>query len=355
MFTISASNARVAINSLFAGKNAVLGRVDRYAEIIEFLTTENLVVNALSRIDHDMNVLLAANNGSYSAAGSPVANRVYSDQLRASLAADFGGQVPSQEQLTRQVHFRKLLIAMETVLGLQDHHRVFWGNVPGAMFTHMIRTMEVWKDSISLAHGEYTHRLQWLAIWKHFDLTADNFRDLYTNTTFLTVQSMMGLVQEPQSLWTFLVDCFPVIGANGAAAANAPADMAAGLNTHVVSDSFRSPTNLTKKLFSTEAQTPLITGYLRSSKAKLQLKMGQNGSYQEPLQPYRRRRLAAKFLPAGQTIPTNQNTIGFSRPNAALEATDVGKANPPVRIIRYDTNVVRLVPPGLMCYQDPPA
>ena len=172
-------------------------------------------------------------------------------------------QIAALESKKRLFSFAKPLAELEHEwLGLIDRRRTFIGFVPDVTFLEMVDAGEVWKDSLSDKHGEYTHRLQWLAFASALKQPKDTLNAMYKGSIVKSKAKMRdGKLRDTTLLWDFLVDCFPATGLFNAKTS---------LKTHVVTDSFRSPRITTESLEAT-TKTPFITSYLRSSKAKLEL------------------------------------------------------------------------------------
>src|SRR5262249_14108202 len=69
-----------------------------------------------------------------------------------------------EELFVRKVRFGRALRSVEAALGLTDQGHVFTGFGADTDVVSLVAKGLVWKDSISPNHGEYTHRLQWLAV-----------------------------------------------------------------------------------------------------------------------------------------------------------------------------------------------
>jgi hypothetical protein len=210
-------------------------------------------------------------------------------------------QLPSPADFVRLYSFRKTLRAYEMDnLGLEDCGHVYYGN--GLSIPERISQGQVWKDSIAADHGEYTHRLQWLAI--HYFLTEkvgfkkDQFKSFYQSTIRAGTAKMRNNSEEQEAhLWDFLVDCFDVGAKN-----IGQRDQVQAVKEYMLSDSFRSP-NVTTGILQVCPQTPFIRSYLVSTRAKLQLiaqvsqKTGLTTNIQQQgLNKYRREKMLARGI-----------------------------------------------------------
>ncbi|MFJ3259565.1 hypothetical protein ACIPK7_04875 [Pseudomonas sp. NPDC086581] len=101
---------------------------------------------------------------------------------------------------------------------------------------YLIRRKLFWKDSISADHGEHSHSIQWLAIARRLNgQTISPIDDLYSRVVdYWTMKKTDNI-----NLWQFLVDCFPLDGGG-----------ARDPDTRLVTNSFRSPNNITRHLIS---------------------------------------------------------------------------------------------------------
>ncbi len=224
----------------------------------------------------------------------------------------------------RKFHFQRLLKALEQPFGFLDQNRILMGNLQGTAFADILKAGEVWKDSIAPTHGEYSHRLQWLAIAYHFQvdrggLTAFSAADiirLYKGsanamrskyTEYYATDNAAGK-EVASSLWNFLFDCFaqshdaPTIWSGTVNVVDLTGDrrikvlnadelvFAQTLRACGRTDSFRSPLNVTTLL-----RTDTTMGILHAYIACSQLKTGLNNQNPQGLPAYRKERLTAKY------------------------------------------------------------
>ena len=193
----------------------------------------------------------------------------------------------------RKLSFRKPLQELETKLcGFIDKGRVFTGFVSDKFFAEVLQNLETWKDSIAQDHGEYTHRLQWLAAQIGLNIPMDRIKHLYKNATSHEPTMMRGNSGEEEKskafLWDLLVDVFQNNGQF-----KTQTDMKKLLPVAIVTDSFRSPNHVTLALTQGSMKTPFMTAYMHSSLAKVQIAyVGQKKTPKpENFGDYRRRRV----------------------------------------------------------------
>ncbi len=189
--------------------------------------------------------------------------------------------------LVRRFEFRPLLRVLEAEVGFVDNGRIMFGDPGGPEFGIVLRAGEVWKDSIAFAHGEYTHRLQWLAISEHFKRVSGwdgptvvrLYKCAANPVKSIPKQAIQAAwaadktVSLSEALWNFLVDCFPTNAQapNQFEPANAlAADEAGNPLTYKYAgrtDSYRSPDTV-MKLLKTNSTMGLIHAYVLSSYMK---------------------------------------------------------------------------------------
>lgn len=88
------------------------------------------------------------------------------------------------------------------------------GNVDAEAFKALVRNGNMWRDHISTSHGDYTHCLQWLAV---YCALGERAVELYKQSVDFSAQNdyqfkrkMRGTqTVSNMTLWVFLVDCFP--------------------------------------------------------------------------------------------------------------------------------------------------
>jgi len=259
-----------------------------YARIGAFLTDELQVRAAMRTLDE----ALAECAVHWGEAGPQVRARRPSDAVRNKIRAEVGQPGPPadipDESFIRTLHFGKTLREVEAMFGFVNKGRVFTGFVPDDTFREMVRDMETWKDSIAFDHGEYTHRLQWMAIAFHFNFPNARLKQLYTSSVPPGSERADFIESrgdpKPKTMWDFVVDCFSSVTADHY-------DPIPAVRTRIVSDGFRSP-NVFTRYFRDCPDTPFISKYLHSSRAKLQLTADDKF---EGLTAYRRRRTQQKY------------------------------------------------------------
>lgn len=150
---------------------------------------------------------------------------------------------------------------------------VLVGAVDGASYLNWVKGGLFFKDDMDAKHGEHSHTLQWLAVavaGKRFGLGIRQsasylYRHIYevkpTPAHSVIVPGFKlkpkGKDQAPRkdvSLWSWLVDCFPVSGAQGQ---GLPADES------LFSESFRCPQYLMRYLFDSAGDDHFVATYLR--------------------------------------------------------------------------------------------
>ncbi len=175
------------------------------------LSHERLAKECLANLDKQL-LKIADENGFFAKPGGEVERRAkQAPQLRLS-----GNDKRDGTGNVRFYSFAKPLRSLEARFGLSDMGRTFIGFVLDVTFTEMVGKCEVWKDSISRNHGEYTHRLQWMMIVGMLNLTKDVTQALYTNSVKVSAFPMKdnsGKDRATTTLWDFLVDCFSIDGA----------------------------------------------------------------------------------------------------------------------------------------------
>src|SRR5690606_24282300 len=134
--------------------------------------------------------------------------------------------------------------------------------------TEVLRSLETWKDSIAQDHGEYTHRLQWLAAQIGLEFPLERIKHLYKYATSHepTMMARNNGKNDKTFLWDLLVDVFQNNGVY-----KATVDMKTLVDVAVVTDSFRSPNHVTLALTQGSMDTPFMTAYMHSSLAKVQI------------------------------------------------------------------------------------
>lgn len=196
--------------------------------------------------------------------------------------------VESEGLVVRRFSFRKLLIALEAkFLGFVDNGLILTEDVAIAKY---LRTCEVWKDSIGIQHGEYTHRLQWLAIAVHFGWDRSLLATLYKGSSATLKKaayecfgavSLLDFVKKrdeqkldvPVNLWEFLFDSREMRGQVLPYWPKDTGDISSNkLQTyrysHRSKNSCQSPAFMNKVLMS-DASFGLIHAYLSASAIKL--------------------------------------------------------------------------------------
>jgi hypothetical protein len=222
-----------------------------------------------------------------------------------------------KDVVVRKFHFHRLLRAIEAKYKFVDNGLILMDDLDGPRFGHILSQGEVWKDSIAATHGEYTHRLQWLAVADHFRFSKEEVMRLYKGSSNQIRSKYSAYYDEKNlpntkyasSLWNFLFDCFaksadaPVIwdGTISPVALKADRSSKVLADDEVAllgilracgrSDSFRSPLNVTDML-RTDATMGLLHAYLSSSQIKTPLIEGEKIG---PLPAYRRDRLEKKY------------------------------------------------------------
>jgi hypothetical protein len=273
------------IEPIIVNKFAV-ANADEYARICSFLTNEDQVVAAMREFD----TVMADCAPYWGEASERVRQRTPSPQLKQIIRTELNRPDLPDQEFVRRYHFGKTLREIESQFGFSNTGKIFTGFVPVPTFIEMIQNMETWRDSIAFDHGEYTHRLQWMAIVFHFNYSRARLRDLYVGTQKKAVApgKMLDSANRERDvyLWDFVVDCFSSVSVN-------VYDANGMIETHIVSDSFRSPNNFTR-YFRTCPETPFLRNYLNSSRAKLAIANAQQGQL-EGLGKYRRTRLQATY------------------------------------------------------------
>lgn len=188
--------------------------------------------------------------------------------------------------LVRKFRFRKLLAALEAEkLGLEDCDIVYTEDVK---ISNVLLTGKVWKDSIGFDHGEYTHRLQWLAIQCHFDWDKATCLRLYRGTAatlkasvyqafgFASVNDVPDASADmalPVNVWAFLFDGREARGQARSCWPTVPASVTKGQEHEQYRHagrtlSCRSPAFL-NRILKASAEFGLIHAYLTASSIKL--------------------------------------------------------------------------------------
>lgn len=188
--------------------------------------------------------------------------------------------------VVRRFRFHQLLCTLESeLLGLTDNRLVLTEDVG---INEILRKGEVWKDSIGFEHGEYTHRLQWLAVAVYFQWSKADLLRLYKGCSATLKRSVfeafgMPNLKEisnatsadmavPVSLWEFLFDCRQT---RGQAQKTWPTYKGPSFDTKpweayrfaARSDSGRTPV-IFNKMLRTDASFGLIFAYLTASEIK---------------------------------------------------------------------------------------
>lgn len=147
------------------------------------------------------------------------------------------------------------------------------GAVDGAKYLEWVKSGIFFKDDMDAKHGEHSHTLQWLAVAvarERLGLQIQSsagflYRSIY-NVRALPGQSVIvpGFKLKPKSngqaarggvsLWSWLVDCFPVSMANQQALPNAES---------LFSNTFRCPQYLMEYLFDRAGDEHFVATYLR--------------------------------------------------------------------------------------------
>ncbi len=245
--------------------------------------------------------------------------------------------------VVRRFSFRKLLIALEKeFLGFTDHGLILTEDVTIAKY---LRSCEVWKDSIGIQHGEYTHRLQWLAIAIKFKWDKSLLATLYKGSSatlkkaayecfgaaslpdFLIKRDQQKL-DVPVNVWEFLFDSREM---RGQELPCWPKDMGkievnkyeAYRFSHRSKNSCQSPAFLNKAL-STNAGFGILHAYLSASAIKLldvgNLKSISLASYQKGRQELKKQKLILN-----QFETPLSPTITLTPPPSNLNSTNDGK------------------------------
>jgi hypothetical protein len=245
----------------------------------------------------------------------------------------------------RKFHFHRLLKALEQPYGFLDRNLILMGDYKE--FARVLNDGEVWKDSIAPTHGEYSHRLQWLAVARHFRVDRDAVKAFSTKdilrlykgcanamrskyTAYYTDNAAVKTVAS--TLWNFLFDCFvqshdaPTIWDGTVNVVDLSGDrtlkilnedekvFAQTLRACGRSDSFRAPANVTTML-RTDASMELLHAYIACSQLKTELKKDNP----QGLPAYRKDRLTEKYKGAFR-----QGSISFLPPaSASVDIKDV--------------------------------
>ena len=137
----------------------------------------------------------------------------------------------------------------------------------------LIRGKLFWKDAISADHGEHSHSFQWLVAASELTgSTTTPIADLYVRTVdyWIMKRDTGGI-----NLWQFLVDCFPAVGGG-----------ARDPDVRLVTDTYRSPQNVTRHLLGT-GHAPIadhfVSAYLFGRYKKRGWVKGVAGTPQAPL------------------------------------------------------------------------
>jgi len=227
-----------------------------------------------------------------------------------------GGLEETDGVVVRRFRFRKLLAALESQkLGLKDSGTVYTDDVKIAP---VLRAGEVWKDSIGFDHGEYTHRLQWLAIKCHFDWDQTTCLRLYKGTSATLKRSVYqafgyGSIDQvpdadaqmalPVNVWAFLFDGREPRGNATQCWPTAPVSVQSGKEHEAYrfagrTPSCRSPAFL-NRILKAGAEFGLIHAYLAASSIKLlepALGRADRNKPERSISEYRKDRLRAKTL-----------------------------------------------------------
>lgn len=342
---VSAENMKIAIGYLFnkigpasQSRPQEAEDLDRYAAIASFMTDEMAFKTAMTAVATELeNILnlapekyaLQADSGVMTRRVGMGANKIQENKALIG-NQDFPNpaeyRLISEDLMIRTFRFRPLLQELErTLLGTTDNGRVMFGDPGDTEFGKVLRAGEVWKDSIAFNHGEYTHRLQWLAIAKHFEgqYAQSTMLRLYKCSGNPIKSAVRGTIEGLQladkkvtisgALWNFLVDCFPTNDQNGLSfCPDAPITGSATTDPNTFkyagrADSFRSPDRVMAMLRKETGMT-IIHSYVTSS----YIKIGKAS-----LSGYRRNRLQDKVDALG---------LGGAR-DALVAKTKVDKKN----------------------------
>lgn len=106
---------------------------------------------------------------------------------------------------------RSIMAHASAAHGFSDHTSIVLAGEAGSAVGRFLKSKALWKDSVNIRHGEYTHSLQWLTAG--LDM-GGGLSELYAKTGVLSKIKIHTRVshadaEAPEVVWTWLVDCRP--------------------------------------------------------------------------------------------------------------------------------------------------
>lgn len=161
-----------------------------YAEIAILLSDDARMLDALARVSDALSVIRL--------------------QLEERLPDDQRHGLRGKENL-----LGKSILLLCKTLGwtIEDNYQL-QGNVQADAFNSLVRGGHMWRDHVSANHGDYSHCLQWLAIYcvmpsRALELYKKSVDYSSGETRFNRYVCGVPRPMSDVSLWVFLVDCFP--------------------------------------------------------------------------------------------------------------------------------------------------